>query len=617
MPPTRPSVGASHDRHAGVRCAATTSSIPRVRIRLLSIALRNGSYVRAPTGIALVGLGSPRSSGVVQSDDGGNEASEVGRRRAHAGVVRRCRGGAVYMTLSTDDTPRLANGAERIVYQLLREQLRRNDRVIAGQRVTDHLKDHEIDFVVAIEGAGIVCLEVKGGDLWHDGDSWWQWRGGRERKIDPVRQARDACYALRDFVESDARWSQGRLRWDHAVVLPHAEVGQDFGLPECPRWKVIDRNDLPALVEKLRHVLLRQEIDRPLLTGRGITQLATALSGRGLPQRSVVARALANQDSADALTEHQAVILDAIQQLNRVEIRGGAGSGKTFLAVEQARRLSVRGQRVALLCYSHGLASYLERITANWRRRHQLAYVGEFHALGVRWGAPEGPDESLRTEETVQFWEHDLPLQMADLAAQLDPGHRFDSIVVDEAQDFADEWWDPLLAALKDDETGGLYVFTDEGQRVFSRHGSPPVPLVPLVLDHNLRNTRQIANAFQPLVDHPMRFLGGEGPAVKFIACSQHDAMNAGDDEVELLLEQGWRPEDVALLTTGTRHPRTDRAPGCRQRRLLGQLLGCRPGFLWPCPRLQGARTPRSRARRQRAVCVRTLPRTPLRRPVP
>src|SRR5580692_1137608 len=61
--------------------------------------------------------------------------------------------------------------------------------------------------------------------------------------------------------------------------------------------------------------------------------------------------------------------------------------------------------------------------------------------------------------------------------------------------------------------------------------------------------------AFQPLVDHPMRFLGGEGPAVKFIACAQDDATNAGDDEVELLLAEGWRPEDVALLTTGTRHP--------------------------------------------------------------
>ena len=459
------------------------------------------------------------------------------------------------MTITPEETPRLANAAERNVYQALLEQLQPNDRVVPGQRVTDHLKDHEVDFVVAIEGAGIVCLEVKGGDVWHDGDTWWQRRRGHEHKIDPVRQAREACYALREFIEKDDRWTQGRLRWDHVVVLPNAEIADDFALPECPRWKVIDRNNLPTLVDKLKHVLVQQELNRPLLTRQGIDQLSTALSGRGLPQRSVVARALANQDAADALTEHQAVILDAIRLLNRVEIRGGAGSGKTFLAVEQARRLSAKGQRVALLCYSHGLASYLERITANWRHRNQLAYVGEFHALGMRWGAPEGPDESLRTEETVQFWEHDLPLQMADLAAQLEPGHRFDSIVVDEAQDFADAWWDPLLAALKDDETGGLYVFTDEGQRVFSRHGSPPVPLVPLVLDHNLRNTRQIANAFQPLVDHPMRFLGGEGPAVKFIACSQYDAMNAGDDEVELLLEEGWRPEDVALLTTGSRHP--------------------------------------------------------------
>ena len=459
------------------------------------------------------------------------------------------------MTITPDETPRLANAAERKVYQTLLEQLQPNDRVIPGQRVTDHLKDHEVDFVVAIEGAGIVCLEVKGGEVWHDGHTWRQKRGGHEHKIEPVRQAREACYALREFIENDARWTQGRLRWDHVVVLPNAEIADDFALPECPRWKVIDRDDLPDLVDKLRYVLIRQELDRPLLDQQGIEQLSTALSGRGLPQRSVVARALANEDAADALTEHQAVVLDAIQLLNRVEIRGGAGSGKTFLAMEQARRLSAKGQRVALVCYSHGLASYLERITANWPRRHQPAYVGEFHDLGKLWGAAEGPDEAIVNAETEKFWEHDLPLQMADLAAQLEPGHRFDSIVVDEAQDFADAWWDPLLAALKDDETGGIYVFSDEGQRVFNRHGSPPVPLVPLMLDHNLRNTRQIANAFQPLVDHPMRFLGGEGPSVKFVACTRDDALSVGDDEVELLLEEGWRPEDVALLTTGSRHP--------------------------------------------------------------
>lgn len=459
------------------------------------------------------------------------------------------------MTITVAETPRLANGAERKVWQALIDQLEPGDLVIPGKRVTDHLKDHEIDFFVAIEGAGIICLKVKGGEVWHDGDAWRQKRRGREVEIDPVRQAREACYALRSFIESDQRWTQGRLRWDHIVVLPNTDLAEDFALPECPRWKVIDRTDLSDIAARLRHVLHSQELDRPLLTRDGIAQLGESLSGRGLPQRNVVARALENEDAADILTEHQSVILDAVRLLNRVEIRGGAGSGKTFLAMEQARRLARDGQRVALVCYSHGLASYLERITATWNRRQQPAYVGEFHDLGKRWGAPEGPDESLRTDETVRFWERELPAQMTELATQLEEGDRFDTIVVDEAQDFADAWWDPLLAALKDEESGGLYVFTDEGQRVFHRHGSPPVPLVPLVLDHNLRNTRQIANAFQPLVDHPMRFLGGEGPAVKYVSCSRADAMGVGDDEVDLLLDEGWRPEDVALLTTGTRHP--------------------------------------------------------------
>ena len=31
--------------------------------------------------------------------------------------------------------------------------------------------------------------------------------------------------------------------------------------------------------------------------------------------------------------------------------------------------------------------------------------------------------------------------------------------------------------------------------------------------------------------------------------------MGVGDDQVDLLIEDGWRPEDVALLTTGSRHP--------------------------------------------------------------
>ena len=460
------------------------------------------------------------------------------------------------MPITLPAEPRLANDTERNVFRLLVSQLGEGDLIVVGQRVTDHRKDHEIDFVVAIRGAGIVCLEVKGGEVWHDGIDWLQRsRGGNVKVINPVRQVRQARYALRDFIEADPRWTLARPRWNHVVVFPNAEVSQGFALPDCPRWMVIDRNEVGDIAEKLRAVALNQKADLPVLTETAIGQLATALAGRGLPQRDVVARALENDEAADILTERQAVVLDAIRLLNRVEVRGGAGSGKTFMATELTRRLAAAGQRVALVCYSHGLASYLKRITGTWKRRHQPGYVGEFHNLGIRWGAPGGPHESDRSKEAARFFEHDLPDHMEQLATNLPDGQRFDAIVIDEAQDFADSWWEPILLALRDSEVGGLYVFSDEGQRVFDRQGTPPVPLVPLILDHNIRNTRQIANAFQPLVDHPMRCLGGDGPDVRFVACDSQEATDIGDDQVDALLEEGWRPEDVALLTTGSRHP--------------------------------------------------------------
>ena len=144
---------------------------------------------------------------------------------------------------------------------------------------------------------------------------------------------------------------------------------------------------------------------------------------------------------------------------------------------------------------------------------------------------------------------------MAEKAAELPPGQRFDSFVVDEAQDFAESWWHPLIAALHDQHDGGLYLYSDENQRLFQRFGNPPVPLVPLMLDHNLRNTRQIAEVFRPLAPSRMRLQGGEGPDVKHVQTSPDDALEAADDQVEALLDEGWEPGSIALLTTGARHP--------------------------------------------------------------
>ena len=52
-----------------------------------------------------------------------------------------------------------------------------------------------------------------------------------------------------------------------------------------------------------------------------------------------------------------------------------------------------------------------------------------------------------------------------------------------------------------------------------------------------------------------MRSMGGDGPEVRFVPCGIDEALDVGDDQIEQLLDEGWRPEDVALLTTGSRHP--------------------------------------------------------------
>lgn len=90
------------------------------------------------------------------------------------------------MSMTPDEHPRL-NASERSTYRALIDQLEPNDLVVPGQRVTDHLKDHEVDFVVAIEGAGIVCIEVKGGEVWHDGEV-----GARSAAAASTRSSRSA-----------------------------------------------------------------------------------------------------------------------------------------------------------------------------------------------------------------------------------------------------------------------------------------------------------------------------------------------------------------------------------------------------------------------------------------
>jgi UvrD-like helicase C-terminal domain len=75
---------------------------------------------------------------------------------------------------------------------------------------------------------------------------------------------------------------------------------------------------------------------------------------------------------------------------------------------------------------------------------------------------------------------------------------------------------------------------------VFERPGEVPIPLPPVVLDENIRNTKQIAQVFGSLGAEQARYRGMDGPPVRFVQCTPDEAIHQADSQVDQLLDEGW-----------------------------------------------------------------------------
>ncbi|WP_100500812.1 NERD domain-containing protein [Geodermatophilus chilensis] len=448
------------------------------------------------------------------------------------------------------DEPQLASASEQLFVQTLQEQLPNDAVLFCNVRFSDRGEDREADLIVGWPGVGVAVIEVKGGSVSLDRGVWRQVGDGVDREIHPVDQAVACKYLLCDYLAEHPRWRAGRPRVAHLVALPATTLPDAFLAPRLARWMAIDTTDVPHAAARIRAALQQVRDEPDPATAEDVEDLVDCLAGTAIPQQHLVAWLAEREAACDLLTRDQAKVLDLLSGRNRVEITGGAGSGKTWLAVEKARRLGAEGQRVALMCYSRGLAEFLRRRVEKLPKRQRPDYVATFHYLGIGWGVPEGSDDDSR------YWEEFLPAQMVSLAGNLPESERFDAIVVDEGQDFAESWWDAVLAALRDPEKGALYVFSDEGQRIFARQGRPAVELESFPLVKNLRNTKQIAGTFSSLAPEQMRIRGLPGVPVRFVQCSSDEAVDVADGAASALLEdEDWPPEAVALLTTHRRHP--------------------------------------------------------------
>lgn len=439
--------------------------------------------------------------------------------------------------------------AERTAWEALRATLPDNAVLFHAVGLLEEDREQEIDLLVVSPDVGLAAIEVKGGHVSRDGQGWHQESQGNRRKIgSPVLQSQDGKKVLVRYLQRHSTTSAGRARTAHLVCFPFTTVPSGFKAPDLPRTALFDKTDLANAADAVRIAIEKHGAGHQPLDGAGLEAIVDLLAGQPAGQTSLLSAAAEHEQRLEQMTRDQLRTLDHLRYHRRLKVIGGAGTGKTWLALEQARRLGAKGERVALVCYSRGLARYFERVTSTWKSKERPAYVGLFHGLPVEWGAAPG------VEDTDEF-ETRLPQELARLAAGRSASQRFDSIVVDEAQDFGEVWWTSVMACLADPLSGGLFVFLDEAQRVFARQGVVPIELPPYLLDENIRNTKRIAQLFSSLSGETLKPRGLEGASVRFVETRADEVVGWADDAVDALLDEGWEPGQIALLTTEQRHP--------------------------------------------------------------
>lgn len=427
----------------------------------------------------------------------------------------------------------------------------------------------EIDFVVLVPGGGVLCLEVKGGRVRCQGGEWTvQDRTGTTHTMrrSPFLQAREGMFALRKALldRFGVDHNVARVPVGYAVVFPDVEPPPPT--PEFESWEVAGRAELRGPVSGVVRRMLRGQrrrlgahVDGGLLTARVVGEVRQSLR----PDFEVVVtratRIARVEEKLLRLEADQYDVLDRIHENPRCLVRGAAGTGKTVLAVEHARRAARDGFRVLLVCYNRLLG---DRLAAQLDGVDGVT-VGSYHRV-LRRLILSSPLADEFCADEARVGADELFGEAYPLYGELLPPAAYDVVVVDEAQDLATDQVLPVLSAhLKGGLAGGRWAFFGDFSRqaLFGPGGTAgDVGALDAYAPHytrerlttNCRNTRQVGEETALLSGFdqpPFRFCRVEGLSVQY--SYWRGARQAGvlDRTIRGHLEEGGDAADLVVLS--------------------------------------------------------------------
>jgi ATP:corrinoid adenosyltransferase len=430
------------------------------------------------------------------------------------------------------------------------------------------LKNHrykpwaEADFVV-LTARGIFVVEVKGGAVRREGRRWYTYDTTLVES--PFDQASGAAAAL--FHELRA----------HVPAINNGVVGAAVAFPDVE----FDRNG-PDIVPEL--VYDASDAGRPLQDWleRVADYWTTRLDRPGAPARRGLSRAVrqdvvrhlaADFDLRPSLrarlgeveaelmrfTDQQCTVMNALSENPRMIVNGGAGTGKTWLAVEEALRAAESGRSVLLICHTKALAG--------WLRDHVPAGSGirveHFHGLTTDLIRRAGLQHRFSDATVDHRFRIEHPELALEALAAIDDPPCVDTLIVDETQDILTV---PAVHFLDALVRGGLRhgtwrLFLDPRQDVLGAmdvaafdeltKGRP----TRLQLNVNCRNTAEIATqtavtACRDIDD----FLPVSGPEVEYLHyVDDGDLRRQVGRILTGWLKHGVQPAQIVLLGMGAR----------------------------------------------------------------